>query len=131
MIRFLFVLFFWTIPILTIPKLVPYTEIDPILIQTWDSTYPLPFSKILKKDLLNKGILYVWKDGKKMYLYSFEVFMPTYTHTEEGITPKEKGRNIIVKLYYNPYNSEAPYFVDLGEFEEKYNPGLILGKIKR
>ncbi|MCC6274303.1 MAG: hypothetical protein IT569_00450 [Leptospiraceae bacterium] len=41
---------------------------------------------------------------------------------EKTIVPQEEGREVFVKLYFDPKNSEAPYSIKLGEFEEKYFP---------
>ena len=118
------------IPIYGSTKVISYSEIEPILRKTWEDTYPLPFTTIVKSDLLGKGIALVKKNGRSMYLYSFEVFMPRYLMDGEEVKAMEEGRKIIVRLYHNPSSEEKPYFIDLGEFEEKYNRGLIIRYIK-
>jgi hypothetical protein len=126
----LFLLLF-CFPIYSVETL-PYSKIEPILQETWDKTYPLKFTKIIKKDVLGKGIM-VLKDSKSRiyYLYSFLVFFPRYK-LEDGKSVYEEGlgREIVVKLYHHPYEKEVPYKIDLGEFQEKYNLQKVVRWIK-
>jgi hypothetical protein len=131
MLKLLIAIFlFFTTSVYSSTKVLTYSEIEPVLRKTWEDTYPLPFTTIVKSDLLGKGIAFVKKNGKSMYLYSFEVFMPRYILEDNETKAMEEGRKIIVRLYYNPSSKEKPYFLDLGEFEEKYNRGLIIRYIK-
>ncbi|MDX1957852.1 MAG: hypothetical protein SFU98_04725 [Leptospiraceae bacterium] len=110
----------------------PYSKIEPILKETWDKTYPLPFTKIIKKDTLGKGIM-VLRDSKKRiyYLYSFLVFFPRYKLDDgKPIFEEDKGREVVVKLYHYPFEKESPYRIDLGEFSEKYNLKSVVRWIK-
>jgi hypothetical protein len=112
-------------PILSNP--ISYNEIDSILESTWKETYPLPYTKIIKKDTLGKGIM-VLKDKKGLYyLYSFLLFFPR-SYEEDGVlkTDDTNGKEILVRLYYRPANKEMPYSLDLGEFTEKYNLKSVL-----
>ncbi|HMV43372.1 MAG TPA: hypothetical protein PKD50_12600, partial [Leptospiraceae bacterium] len=38
-------------------EIIPYKKIDETLKTTWDNTYPVEFKKVIKKDLLGKGIM--------------------------------------------------------------------------
>ena len=41
--------------------ILPYKKIDEVLKKTWDTTYPIEYKTIVKKDLLGKGIMVVKK----------------------------------------------------------------------
>lgn len=110
---------------------VPYSKIEPVLEETWDRSYPVRYSKIIKKDLLGKGIMVLRnKSGSEEYLYSFKVFFPRYSFTDSKLVAETEGREIIVRLYHNPSDKENPYRIDLGEFTEKYELGKALRWIK-
>jgi hypothetical protein len=127
----LLVLLTCTLPIYSI-ETPPYSKIEPILKDTWEKTYPVSFTKIIKKDTLGKGIM-VLRNSKKQiyYLYTFLVFFPRYT-LEDGklVIVKDRGRNVLVKLYHYPFDEETPYKIDLGEFAEKYNQREAIRWIK-
>lgn len=111
---FIFVLNF---PIHLYAKNIPYQEIDNILKETWDSTYPIPYSRIVKKDVLGKGIMKFKKKNYNYYLYTFIVFVPRYilVNDKPVPAPNSHGRNIPVKLFFYPSESEKPYKIKLGE----------------
>lgn len=110
---------------------VSYAKIDPVLTKTWEETYPISFSKIVKKDLLGKGIALIKnKKNEQEYLYTFLVFIPQAVYTENGLERKEEGREVTIKLYHTPSNKEIPYRVELGELEERHNTKNILRWIK-
>ncbi|MCB1143671.1 MAG: hypothetical protein KDK54_15590 [Leptospiraceae bacterium] len=110
---------------------VSYEEIDPILTETWNATYPVAFTSIKKKDVLGKGIMVLRENGNLIYLYTFFVSFPRY-HQEEGklIADEENSKEILVKLYHRPYHKEKSYSIDLGEFSEKYNLRSVVRWIK-
>lgn len=99
-----------------------YTEAAKILEEKWKETYPVAFTKILKKDTIGKGIMVLSSKKGKYYLYTFLISFPKYS-VEEGKlrVEKEDFKNIIVKFYYEPFEIEEKYRIDLGEFTEKYN----------
>ena len=112
-------------------KIIEYKDIDPILQTTWDNTYPVPYTRITKKDTLGKGIMVLREKNHLIYLYTFLVYFPVYVLEEEKLVAREEGgRDILVKLYYRPDDKEVPYKIDLGEFAEKYNLRSVVRWIK-
>jgi len=108
-----------------------YSKIEPILKEVWEETYPLSYTKILKKDLLGKGIIVLKTKEGLNYLYTFLVLFPKYS-LQDGILSfdEKEGRKIIVKLYYSPNQIEKKYWIDLGELTEKYEKQNIVRYIK-
>lgn len=107
-------------------KIIPYTNIDPILQETWEKTYPVMYSRIIKKDVLGKGIMELREKNRLVYLYTFIIYFPKYRVEEDKLVADEEGgKEILVKLYFRPGEKESPYRVDLGEFWEKYNIGNV------
>lgn len=116
---------------LSASEIIPYKKIDDTLKSNWDNTYPVEFKKIIKKDLLGKGIMVVKNKQKQLeYMYSFLVFIPRVSMVEGVKTEMEDGKEIIVKLIHNPSDSEKPYRIELGEFSEKYYQGNVIKWIK-
>jgi hypothetical protein len=112
-------------------KIIPYSEIDPILQKAWEETYPVPYAKITQKDTLGKGIMVLKEKNQLIYLYTFLVYFPTYRMEEEKLVTEETGgRDILVKLYFRPQDKALPYRIDLGEFSEKYNLKSVVRWIK-
>ncbi len=111
---FIFVLIF---PMYLYAKVVPYQEIDKILKETWDSTYPVPYTRIVKKDILGKGIIKLKKKKSNYYLYTFILFVPRYILVDGKPVPapNNHGRKIPVNLFYYPGESEKPYKIKIGE----------------
>lgn len=103
-------------------KIISYSKIDETLQETWEKTYPVMYSRIVKKDVLGKGIMELKEKNRPVYLYTFIVFFPKYRIEEDKLVGGEDGgKEILVKLYFRPGDKESPYKVDLGEFSEKYN----------
>ena len=111
-------------------KIIPYSEIDPILQKAWEEIYPVSYTKITQKDTLGKGIMVLKEKNQLIYLYTFLVYFPAYRLEEEKLVADETGgRDILVKLYFRPLD-KLPYKVDLGEFSEKYNLKSVVRWIK-
>lgn len=103
-----------------------YNKIESILKKTWDEQYPVPFQKIVKKNITGKGTIYYREKKKYYYVYTFLVSMPSQKLVDNQAVPLSEERKIIVKLYYDPSNQEKPYFIRLGELdEETQRPGFI------
>ena len=112
-------------------EIISYKKIDDTFKKTWDDTYPIEFKKIVKKDLLGKGIMVVKNKQKQLeYMYSFQVFIARVGMVDGIKTESEDGKEIIVKLIHNPSDDEKPYRIELGEFSEKYYQGNVLKWIK-
>jgi hypothetical protein len=112
-------------------KIIPYSEIDPILQKAWEEIYPVSYTKITQKDTLGKGIMVLKEKNQLIYLYTFLVYFPAYRLEEEKLVADEAGgRDILVKLYFRPQDKALPYRVDLGEFSEKYNLKSVVRWIK-
>ncbi len=112
-------------------EIISYKKIDDTFKKTWDDTYPIEFKKIVKKDLLGKGIMVVKNKQKQLeYMYSFLVFIPRVGMVDGVKTESEEGKDIIVKLIHNPSDDEKPYRIELGEFSEKYYQGNVVKWIK-
>ncbi|MBP9884800.1 MAG: hypothetical protein KBF93_00790 [Leptospiraceae bacterium] len=111
--------------------ILPYKKIDEVLKKTWDTTYPIEYKTIVKKDLLGKGIMVVKNKQKQLeYMYSFLLFIPRVSMVDGVKTEMEDGKEIIVKLIHNPSDTEKPYRIELGEFSEKYYQGNVVRWIK-
>jgi hypothetical protein len=112
-------------------EIIAYKKIDDTFKKTWDDTYPIEFKKIIKKDLLGKGIMVVKNKEKQLeYMYSFQVFIARVSMVDGVKTESEDGKEIIVKLIHNPSDVEKPYRIELGEFSEKYYQGNVVKWIK-
>lgn len=99
-----------------------YSEAAKLMEEKWKENYPVNFTKIIKKDTIGKGIMVLSQKKGTYYLYTFLVSFPKYS-IEDGklFVEKEDFKNILVKFYYEPYEPEEKYKIDLGEFTEKYN----------
>ncbi|TGK49861.1 hypothetical protein [Leptospira bouyouniensis] len=95
-----------------------YDEATKLLPQIWETKYPLPYGKLLRKDPLNQGIRQISRKKGKYWVYNFEVFMPKYERKGTTPVPKEEGRNILVFFFWNPGISEEPHRIELGEPHE-------------
>ncbi|MCE9499107.1 MAG: hypothetical protein K8R21_01105 [Leptospira sp.] len=128
-IRFLFVIFL--LPFSVEARLPKYSQIDDKLKTAWEKSYPVAFTKIIRKDVEGKGILHLRskKNGER-FIYTFLVFVPRYRYEENTLLPEKEGREIFVKLFYQPDNKEEPYSIHLGEFDEKYDTKSIVNWIK-
>lgn len=112
-------------------EIISYKNIDETFKKIWDDTYPIEFKKIVKKDLLGKGIMVVKNKQKQLeYMYSFLVFIARVSMVDGVKTESEDGKEIIVKLIHNPSDVEKPYRIELGEFSEKYYQGNVVKWIK-
>lgn len=126
----LIIFLFLSLPALA-NEIISYKKIDETFKKTWDDTYPIEFKKIIKKDLLGKGIMVVKNKQKQLeYMYSFLVFIPRVSMVDGVKTESEDGKEIIVKLIHNPSDVEKPYRIELGEFSEKYYQGNVVRWIK-
>ena len=111
--------------------IISYQKIEPILLKTWNETYPVPYTRVSKLDVLGKGIMVLKEKNHLIYLYTFLVNFPIYRLEEEKLVANDEGgRDILVKLYYRPHQKETPYQIDLGEFSEKYNLKSVVRWIK-
>lgn len=109
----------------------PYSKIDPILQSTWEKYYPIMYSKILKKDLIGKGVIVIREKQGFVYLYTFSVAFPKVEIQEGKLKiEKEDFKELEVKLYYNPSKKENAYWIDLGEIIEFYDKSKIVRYIK-
>lgn len=119
-------------PIPNFAKVLRYSEIDHKLKETWDKAYPVSYTKIISKDTEGKGILH-FRNKKKgdRYIYTFIVFLPRYKYEENVLVPEEEGREVFVKLYFDPVEKEEPYSIHLGEFDEKYEKKSKINWIKK
>ncbi|TGK01901.1 hypothetical protein EHQ53_15660 [Leptospira langatensis] len=127
-IVFVFLLIFVTDLYSEVPK---HSEMDKILLNTWNKTFPVPYTRILKRDLSGKGVLYYRRSAKKsVYIYSFVVFLPLYAEEGERPVQKEGGREIKLKLIYDPSSQEEKYTIELGEFDEIYDAKGIIRWIR-
>ncbi|MBE7413570.1 MAG: hypothetical protein L6Q54_06020 [Leptospiraceae bacterium] len=97
-----------------------YKTAEKHLQETWENSFPISYSKIVKVNPTSKGILEIRDKKKRLYLYTFIVFVPRYTLEDKSLIALEEGKEVFVKLYFDPNNSEIPYSIKLGEFEEKY-----------
>lgn len=102
-------------PLSITAKTVPYSKIDTILKKTWDATYPVPYTRIVKKDVLGKGIKLYKRKKMRYYLYTFLIFVPRYTLIKDQAVPNKQnsGRVLPVKLFYYPNRKENNYEVKL------------------
>lgn len=106
--------------------LVSYSKIDPILKSIWEKTYPIEYSKVIKKDLIGKGILVLRGKQGNIYLYTFLVSFPKVQIEEGNLKVETKDfKQIEVKLYFDP-KREEPYWIELGEITEFYDKSKIL-----
>lgn len=89
------------------------------------------YSKILKKDLIGKGIIAIREKKGFVYLYTFLVAFPKL-NVENGNLQieQENFKQIEVKLYFDPSQKENPYWMDLGEITEIYDKSKIARYIK-
>lgn len=121
---------FFSLPVFA-NEIIPYKKIDETFKKIWDDTYPVEFKKIVKKDLLGKGIMVIKNKQKQLeYMYSFLVFIARVSMVDGVKTESEDGKEIIVKLIHNPGDVEKPYRIELGEFSEKYYQGNVVKWIK-
>jgi len=104
-----------------------YNKIDSVLKKTWDEQFPIPYSSIKKKNINGKGILKYRKDKKVVYIYTFIVFFSHHKVEEKKITGDKGGRDIIVKLYFDPSLKENEYWIEMGEIDEEYDKSNFLG----
>jgi hypothetical protein len=108
--------------------IIPYSKIDTKLQETWDRTYPISYSEILKKDILGRGIMLL---RSKEYLYTFKVFIPDIEIENGEIKKKEIGKEINIKLYFNAaLETEKQYRIELGEITQKFNNRDVVKWIK-
>ncbi|PJZ70923.1 hypothetical protein CH373_06935 [Leptospira perolatii] len=104
-----------------------YHQADKILVSTWNRTFPVPFSKILKRNLNGQGILAYRKDSKSVvYIYTYLVFLPLYAEENEKPVPKDSGREVKVKLIFQPDSPGEKYEIQFGEFDEAYDKKRIM-----
>lgn len=103
-----------------------YAKIDSILEKTWNEQFPVPYRKVLKKNINGKGIMYFREGSKDYYIYTFHVAMPKQEWEERDFRTLEEERVILVKLFHDPNNPEKPYFIRMGELDEEFQrPGFI------
>ena len=97
-----------------------YKTAEKNLLPTWESAFPVSYSKVIKKNPTKKGILEIREKKSVKYIYTFIVFLPRYKVEDGELAIQSEGKEIFVKLYFDPSEKENPYSVRLGEFEEKY-----------
>lgn len=95
-----------------------YDEAAKLLPQIWETKYPLPYGKLLRKDPMGHGIRQISRKKGKYWVYNFEVFMPKYERKETVAVPKADGRNILVYFFWNPAITDEPHRIELGEPHE-------------
>lgn len=112
-----------------VPK---HSEMDKTLLATWNKTFPVPYTKILKRDLAEKGVLYYRKNSKRsVYIYSYSVFLPLYAEqNEKPVKKDDNGREVKLKLIYDPSSKDEKYTIELGEFDEMYDSKGIIRWIR-
>lgn len=104
---------------------------DKNLVTTWNQAFPVPFTKIVKRDLTEKGILHYRKSPKKqVYIYFYSVFLPYYAEEGEKPVRKEGGREIKLKLLYDPGSKDERFTIELGEPDEAYDTKGIIRWIR-
>ncbi|TGK33822.1 hypothetical protein EHQ12_03865 [Leptospira gomenensis] len=100
--------------------------------EAWGKLFPVPYTKLLKKDLTGKGVLVYKKTPERtVYIYTYLVFLPLYSEYEE--TPKEvsgKGREVRTKLIYEPTHPSEKYSIEFTEFDEQYNGKSVVRWIR-
>lgn len=127
---FIFLVLIFYIPIFS-QNLITYSKIDPILHSTWEKSYPVMYSKILKKDLIGKGIIVIQEKKRLVYLYTFLIAFPKVVIQDEKLkVEQEDFKRLEVKLYYDPSKKEDPYWIDLGEVVEFYDKSKVVRYIK-
>lgn len=118
------------LPVFAEKSPVPYSRIEPILFSTWEKTYPVMYTKILKKDLIGKGIIMLREKKNFVYLYTFLVAFPKLTIEDSNLKIEQREfKTLEVKLYYDP-SKEEPYWIDLGEITEYYDKSKVVRYIK-
>ncbi|TGK10581.1 hypothetical protein EHO58_00945 [Leptospira selangorensis] len=112
-----------------VPK---HSDMDKTLLTTWNKTFPVPYTKILKRDLAEKGVLYYRKNSKRsVYIYSYSVFLPLYAEqNEKPVKKDDNGREVKLKLIYDPSSKDEKYTIELGEFDEMYDAKGIIRWIR-
>ncbi len=125
----IFTILFFTPLLSQIP--VPYSKIDPVLQSTWENSFPIMYSKIIKKDLIGKGII-MTREGKRLiYLYTFLIAFPKFDIQNGELKIEQQDfKKLEVKLYYDPSKKENAYWIDLGEIVEFYDKSKIVRYIK-
>ncbi|AAN51822.2 hypothetical protein ACO2J1_09570 [Leptospira interrogans] len=100
--------------------------------ETWRKSFPVPYAKILKRDLTGKGVLVYKKTPLKIvYIYTYLIFLPLYKENEE--LPQEipgKGKEVRVKLFYEPSNPVEKFWIEFTEFDEQYNSKSVVRWIR-
>ncbi|EPG65815.1 hypothetical protein ACE5IS_11700 [Leptospira wolffii] len=132
LVRFLIaVLLLFFVTLLYSAEVPKYSEMEKHLLPTWNKSFPVPFAKVLHRDLSGKGVLLYRKSSKKsVYIYHYSVFLPYYAEEGEKPVRKEGGREIKVKLLYDPSSSSERYSIELGEMDEAYDTKGIIRWIR-
>jgi hypothetical protein len=123
---FLFLSIFqgWAYPI-------PYAKMDLELKKAWDSTFPVPYEKILKKDPKGQGILYFNSPNLgKVYIYNYLVQFPLYAEVERKPKPTDANKEILVRLYVLPKKEGDETRIYLGEYTEIREKSRILKQFR-
>jgi hypothetical protein len=123
-ILILLILLFLGYPVYS--KYPTYAKIEPILQETWDKQFPVPYRKILRKNVNGKGIMMFREAGKNYYIYTFHVAVPKQEWEDRDIKALKEERVLLVKLFHDPNDQEKPYFIRMGELDEEFmRPGFI------
>lgn len=99
-------------------QLPDYKKMETRLEEEWSKKFPIKYKKVLKNNLAGKGILVYNTANERAYIYSFLVFVPFVEIREDELVEKEKGREIIVRLYYFPGREDSQFEIKLGQFIE-------------
>ena len=98
--------------------------------EVWAKTWPVGFTEIVKSDITGKGVLlYREKDGQAL-VYTYIVFVPHFRVKKgELATDREKGRNMVVRLFLRPDTDREPE-IKTGRFIEQSDRRNIIRWIR-
>jgi hypothetical protein len=110
---------------------IPYAKMDSELKKAWDTSFPVPFEKILKKDPKGQGILYYNSVlFGKVYIYNYLVEFPLYAEAERKPQSTEIYKEIFVRLYVLPKKEGDETRIYLGEYTEIREKNRILKQFR-
>ncbi|RHX78710.1 hypothetical protein [Leptospira yasudae] len=128
----LFLWIFFILPSAVYSNIPTHSGMEKNFKEAWGKNFPVPYTKLLKRDLTGKGVLVYKKTPERtVYIYTYLVFLPLYTENEE--VAKEipgKGREVKVKLFYEPSNPSEKFSIEFTEFDEQYNSKSVVRWIR-